>query len=159
MLFINREGVKKWFEEAVRLDATAPSDLKEVLLRGHPNIEGFLDRMTKQLREAERINLRRGKHIKPKTFQDTVYDLTKLFMKGMEGEARRRYESDMQKIMRRKEEDKIKEFDSVLAGKPEGEFAEAGVLHDEAIDQTRQEGDTQASVEKSFQKVVQQSRN
>ena len=151
---IAREQIKNYFIEAVTLSTKHPSDLKDTLLRGHPKLEGFIDRLTHQMRQAEIVLMGRGQVLKLKTIQDTVYDMTEVFMTGMEGEAKRRHESDMQKIMRQKEEDKKKEFDAVLAGKPEGEFAEAGVISDETIDQTRQAGNDKASIEEGFKKVT-----
>lgn len=130
--------VKKWFEEAVRLNVEAPQELRETLLRGHPKLEGFLENLTSQLLDAETKCRLRGVTLKQKTMQDFVYDLTKYFMQGMEGEAKRRYESDIEKLARQAEADKLKEFDSVLEGKAEGEFAEAGVISNEEIDNQRE---------------------
>lgn len=133
-----RAQIKKWFEEAVTLDVEAPRELKDRLLLGHPNIEKFIDNLHKEMIEGERLCKQRGLTLKLKTMQDSVYDMTKFFIKGMEGEARRRYESDFDKAMRANEQAKIKEFDAVLAGKAEGEFAEAGVISNEKIDNERQ---------------------
>jgi hypothetical protein len=131
--------IRKWFFEEVRMNKEAPQDLKDTLLKGHPKIDGFINRLTDQLIKAEEVCRRKGVKLKNKTIQDTVYDLTKYFMKGLEGEAKRRYESDVQKTLRQAEAQKQKEFDAVLAGKPEGEFAEAGVISNEEIDKQRED--------------------
>lgn len=133
-----RIQVKKWFTEAVQLDTEAPRELKDSLLRGHERLEGFFDNLTDQIQKAEEVCRRRGVTLKAKTIQDLVYDMTKYFMRGMEGEAKRRYETDLQKFYREQEEKKLKEFDAVLAGKAEGEFAEAGVITNEEIDKQRE---------------------
>lgn len=134
-----RPQLQKWFEEAVRLDLEAPQDLKDVLLRGHPKVENFLNNMCAQIEKAEQVCRGRGVQLKQKTLQDFTYDMAKYFMKGIEGEARRRYESDLQRIAREAEAQKQKEFDAVLAGKPEGEFLEAGVISNEEIDKQRED--------------------
>lgn len=136
---MDKAQVKKWFEEAVRLDLEAPQELKDTLLRGHPNLESFLDRMTRQLSQAQMINFKRRRPISQKTLQDFVYDMTKYFMKGMQGEAEKRYESDLKRAAREAEEQRLKEFDQVLEGKSVGEFAEAGVISNEQIDKAREQ--------------------
>lgn len=133
-----RPKIKQWFFEAVRLDLEAPQDLKETLLRGHPRLDGFIDNICAQVIKAEGLCRGKGLVIKEKTLQDLTYDLTKYFMRGLQGEAERRYESDIKRLAREAEEAKLKEFDAVLAGKAEGEFAEAGVITNEKIDQERE---------------------
>lgn len=133
-----RNQIKQWFNEAVRLNVQAPQELKDSLLRGHPNLDNFLDRMCAQIEKADQVCRSRGVQLKQKTLQDFTYDMANYFMKGMEGEAKRRYESDMQRLAREAEEQRLKEFDAVLAGRPEGEFAEAGVISNEQIDKARE---------------------
>ena len=130
--------IKKWFEEAVRLDPVAHQDLKDAVLRSGPRVDLFLNKLRKEFRDAEKLCKQRGVTLKLKTMQDATYDMTKVFMAGMEEEARRRYESDFDKSMRQIQADKEKEFDAVLAGNAQGEFAEAGVISNEEIDSQRQ---------------------
>lgn len=130
--------VRQWFEEAVRLDLTAPQELKETLLRGHPKLEGFLENLAGEIIKAEGICKTRGIVLKEKTIQDFVYDMTKFFMAGMEGEAKKRYESDLARLAREAEASKIQEFEDVLSGNASGEFAEAGVISNEEIDNKRE---------------------
>jgi len=130
--------VRQWFEEAVRLHPTASSELKQTLLRGHPNLDEFLRKITVQLNQAYLILLKKGTIIKPKTQQDFVYDLTNYFILGMEGEAKRRYESDLARSAREAEAAKLQEFESVLEGNAIGEFAEAGVINDKELEEQRQ---------------------
>lgn len=134
-----RLQVKQWFLEAVRLDLEAPQELRETILRGHERLDGFYDNLTAQILKAEKVLAIKGKTVKKQTLQDFVYDMAKYFMKGMEGEAKRRYETDLQKFYREQEEKKIKEFDAVLSGKAEGDFAEAGVITNEEIDKQRED--------------------
>jgi len=133
-----RLQIKAWFLEAVQLDLEAPRELKDSILRGHERLEGFYDNLTDQIQKAEKLLESRGKTLKKETIQTTVYDMAKVFMQGLEGEAKRRYETDLQKFLRQQEADKIKEFESVLSGNAEGEFAEAGVISNEEIDNQRE---------------------
>ena len=133
-----RIKIKAWFQEAVRLDLESPQELKAVLLRGHPRLEGFIDNMCAQIEQAEKVCRVKGVVLREKTIQDFTYDMAKYFMKGMEGEAKRRYESDLERIAREAKAQKLQEFDAVLEGKPEGEFAEAGVISNEKIDKERE---------------------
>jgi len=135
-----RTQIKMWFNEAIKLDKDAPRELKDSLLKGHPKLEGFIDNLTAQVLEAEKKCRQRGVQLKKKTIQDFVYDLTKYFMQGMEGEARRRYETDFQKAVRDAKINQEKEFDEVLAGNVSGEFAEAGIITNEKIDREREVG-------------------
>lgn len=130
--------VKKWFEEAVRLDTVAHQELKDAVLRASPRVDLFVNNLVKEFNEADKLCRQRGLTLKLKTMQDATYDMTKVFLTGMEGEARRRYESDFDKSVRQMKADQEKEFDAVLAGKAEGEFAEAGVISNEKIDNERQ---------------------
>lgn len=133
-----RQQIKKWFEEAVRLDFTTDPELKRVLLQGHPKIDGFVDRMTEQFIQAEKVCRQKKVFLKQKTIQDTVYDMTKFFMKGLEGEAKRRHESDLQRVAREAEANKIQEFEDVLSGNLKDEWLEAGVITNEKIDKERE---------------------
>jgi hypothetical protein len=134
-------NVKKWFYEAVALDTTYPKELKDTLkTSGHKNLEGFFDNMVFQLEEAEKKCLKQGTPLKLDTMREAVYSMAPIFMQGMTGESIQRYEADIQKSIREHEADKIKEFESVLSGNAEGEFAEAGVITNEEIDQQREVG-------------------
>jgi hypothetical protein len=129
--------IKKWFEEATRL-APFEDELKRAVLRDNSRVQFFISGLTQQLEQAESINVKRGKFIKEKTYQEFVYSMTTLFLTGIKREAERRYESDLAKLARKAEADKIKEFDQVIAGKAEGEFADAGVITNDKIDAQRE---------------------
>lgn len=131
-----RLQIKKWFFEAVALDTVYPQSLKDTLKNsGHANLEGFFDRMVIQIEGAEKKCLLQGTPIKLDTMREAVYSMAPIFMQGMSGESIQRFEADVQKSLRDKEADKIKEFEAVLSGNAEGEFAEAGVISNEKIDQ------------------------
>lgn len=134
-----REQIKKWFREAVQLDIEIETELKRKLLaEDHPNLNKFLDNLCDQIEKADEQCRRKGLVLKQKTIQDTVYDFTKYFALGIQGEAKRRYESDLEKSAREAELAKVEEFEDVLQGKATGEFAEAGVISNEKIDAERE---------------------
>jgi hypothetical protein len=132
-------NIKKWFWEAVAFDTQYPLSMKETLkTSGHKNLEGFFDNLVIQFEEAEKKCIAQGTPLKLDTMREAVYSMASVFMQGMEGESIQRYEADIQKAIREKEADKIKEFESVLSGNAEGEFAEAGVITNEEIDKQRE---------------------
>jgi hypothetical protein len=131
--------VKQWFFEAIKLDVDCPPELRAILERGHPRLEGFIARMAFELETALNINARKGIMISPNTQQQIVYDMTKYFVLGLKTEAKKRYESDLERLAREAEAQKLKEFDDVLSGNATGEFAEAGVITNEAIDKERED--------------------
>lgn len=136
-------NIKKWFWEAVALDTKYPLSMKETLkTSGHKNLEGFFDNLVIQFEQAEKKCIAQGTPLKLDTMREAVYSMASVFMQGMEGESIQRYEADIKKQLREKEADKIKEFESVLSGNAEGEFAEAGVITDEKIDAQREVGFT-----------------
>lgn len=134
-----KANIKKWFWEAVALDTQFPMSMKETLkTSGHKNLETFFDNMVIQFEQAEKKCIAQGTPLKLDTMREAVYSMASVFMQGMEGEATQRYEAEIQKTLREKEADKIKEFESVLSGNAEGEFAEAGVISNEEIDKQRE---------------------
>lgn len=134
-----RQQIKNWYREAVQLDLEIEPELKRKLLQeDHPNLNRFIDNLCAQVEQADKICQRKGLILKQKTIQTTVYDMTKFFVMGLQGEAKRRYESDIDKAAREAEAAKIKEFEDVLAGNATGEFAEAGVITNEKIDRERE---------------------
>lgn len=133
--------VRQWFKEAVNLHPTAASELKHSVLQENPvplNVQLFLDNLTRELKKADKINMRRGVYLKEKTYQETVYDMTNLFISGFESVVNKRKESELARVAREAEDAKKKEFDDVLAGNATGEFAEAGVISDEKEDNKRE---------------------
>lgn len=136
-----RLQIKKWFWEAIALDVKYPQDLKDSLkLNGHPNLETFFDNLVKEIEQAEIKCKAQRTPLKNSTVQEAVYTMAEVFLIGMENERRMQFEAEINKSVRQKESDKIKEFEAVLAGKAEGEFAEAGLITNEKIDSQREVG-------------------
>lgn len=133
-----KEQIKKWFEESVRLNFKIDPELKRILLSNPPNLDKFITNLCREFENADRVCRSRGLVLKQKTIQDTVYDMTEVFITVMENEAKRRYETDLAKLAREKEAAQIKEFEDVLSGNATGEFAEAGVITNEKIDAQRE---------------------
>lgn len=140
-MFLTESKVRQWFKEAVNLHVTAPSELKRAVLAENPtppNVDKFITNIRKQLQDADSINMRKGKYLKESTYQQTVYDMTNLFVDCFEGAANKRKESDLDRIAREAVGAQEKEYEAVLSGKAIGEFAEAGVISDEKEDRKRE---------------------
>lgn len=131
--------IKKWFEEAVRLNPECEDELKRKLLRfDHPLIERFFGELRKQIEQGQRLCEQRGLVLRESTMQEAVYDMTAMFVLGIKGRAKLMYESDLAKAAREAEAQQVQEFEDVLSGNPTGEFLEAGVISDEKIDSARE---------------------
>lgn len=128
---------KEYFLEAVRMNVNSDPALRDKLLNGyHPRVEGFITNLNNEIRKARLKLIRKGKIITEQTVKGLVYDFTAMFMSNMETEARRRYESDLERVAREAQIQEHKDMDATLDGKPSGIFEEAGVQID---DQTRQD--------------------
>lgn len=127
--------IKKWFVEAVKLNPEVSGELQRKLTREYPpdpHVEKFLDNLAEQFIKADQLLQKQGLFVKEKTMQDTVYDMTKVFITAIELEAKRMYESDLEKAARRAKEDEIKAMDDFLAGGTDNEYAEElGLINEE----------------------------
>lgn len=129
-----KNKVLKWYEEAVRL-SECDSELKRKLLspRRPPKLNLFIDNMCKAFVDADKLLVGRGLFVKETTMQTTVYDMTKVFITGIELEAKRMYESDLDKAARKAEADKVAAMDNFLAGGTDNEYAEELGLKNEEV--------------------------
>jgi hypothetical protein len=122
--------IRGWFDEAVALEQ-APEELKRSL-KTNPRVQLFFDNLTVQICEADKLCTKRGLRLKESTIQTTVYDMTKIFLSTVEAEAKRRYESDLDKAARAAEASKAKAMDDFLSGGTDNEYAEElGLINEE----------------------------
>lgn len=127
--------IKKHFHLAV--GSLNPPDisneLKHELLKGnHVMVNRFYQNLAKQLNDVQVSRRNKGK--KPASLQDVVWmihGLTKVFVTGIEVQAKRRIESELERLKREQEAQKTKDMESTIAGKPQGIFEEMGVVTDE----------------------------
>lgn len=129
-----KSRVRTWFNEAVKLHPTAPSDLKDKLLNinreKHPRLDLFLERLCLEFAQADKICVGRGLVLQEKTMQDTVYDMTDFFIKLLMKEAGEMYASDLDKAAERAKADAIKQAEDFLAGGKDNEYAEEGLINE-----------------------------
>lgn len=136
-----KNKVRKWFKVYVQNMKTIDAEFKNILNRErHPNLERFFENMAEELIRVQRTRVKRGRKIATdEQLAWLVGQMAEVFVSGMHKEAKRRYETDIERAKREFEAAKIKEFDDTLDGRPSGEFAEAGVITNEKIDGEREE--------------------
>lgn len=119
--------VRTTYAEAVRLHPTASADLKQAL-KTNERVPLFIDNLAKQIgmiadkRASVGRNPPNLKHIK-----EIVYDMVNVMIVSLEREAAERRESDASKMLRKIENDKIKEFENASNGVMTGDFADMGI--------------------------------
>ena len=134
-----RSQVRKWFRAYVPTMKVS-SELKNILIReAHPNLENFFNNMSEELKKVQGHRVFKGqKPADESQLKWLVESMTDVFVSNMETQAKRRYESDLARLQRERDAQKKFEFDETLAGRATGEFAEAGVITNEKIDQERE---------------------
>lgn len=119
-----RDLVLKSYQEAVQLHPTANSDLKRAL-KSHERVPLFINNLCKEIEKAQEYRLRtKKKKYLESTIKSLVYDMTNVFISGIEMEAKQRYESDMQKMIREQEARAKQDLESSASGKLTGEYAD-----------------------------------
>lgn len=105
-------------------EAQVNTELKRSL-RTHPKTQEFLRNITNELVKVHALRMHQGKKaLKAKTIVDTIEGLTKQLILGIEMESERRYESEMQKIIREQKLQRQKDLEASSEGELTGEFEE-----------------------------------
>lgn len=121
--------VLKSYEEAVQLHPTAPSDLKRAL-KAHERVPSFITNLCVEIERVQDLTMRtKQKKFSDKLIKELVYDMTNMFIAGVESEAKARYESDVAKTLRESQAQSKKDLESSATGKLSGEYKD---LADEA---------------------------
>lgn len=108
----------------MQLHPTANSELKRAL-KAHERIPTFIENMCKEIDKVQTLAIkRRKKKYDDHTIKSLVYDMTNIFISGIEQEARKRYESDAQKFLNQQKEQEQKDLDASATGKLSGEYKE-----------------------------------
>lgn len=138
--------VTDYFFEAVKMSVTCDPALRDMILKTqnvetrNPRIVQFLNNLTKEVEGAQDAHQKKfGKYLKETTIKGFIYDFTEIFLKGMESEAKLRYESDLEKSARDAAAQEIQDFENTLSGNASGIFEEAGIITNEKIDAERSE--------------------
>lgn len=135
--------VRAWFMDAVALHPTANTELKASIKRGGARVDLCIANIVKEVEKANILLAPKGLFVTEETMRSTTYDLCDVFILGAELEAKRRYESDLEKAARAAEVSKAKEADDFLTGGTENEYAqELGLVNGE--EKTRTHGEAEA---------------
>ncbi len=124
--------IGKAFNEAVALNKTASSDLKQAL-RNHPAITSSLDKLAIDFEKIAEYRSTKGQpNIDTKHIKAIVSDMVELYCIKIEKEAELRAETDFKRLAREDKERKIRDLDASASGKLQGEYAdfaeEAGLI-------------------------------
>lgn len=116
------EIVKRIFWKTVK-DSKCHPDLKEAL-KVNPDLSNqFISFFSDELSCAQIEGLkRRGRAYKKSSLEWLIADFTNLFIKGIEGHANARRESDINKYLREHANDHIKDMEETLKGKKSGDY-------------------------------------
>jgi hypothetical protein len=122
MLYL--EFVRKTYQEAIALNSKIPSDLK-IALKSHERMPLLFQNLAIELQKVQDLYRARGKPpVSEKTMKSLVYDVTDMFISGVESEAKSRYESDAQKALKELEAQKLKDIQETASGNVSGEYQE-----------------------------------
>jgi hypothetical protein len=112
------------YQEAVRLHPTANSELK-ASLKAHERVPQFIDNMCKELDKVQTMAIaKRGKPYSEKHIKEIVYDMTNVFIMGVEEVARKRYESEARKYLEQRQAQERADLESSASGKLQGEYVD-----------------------------------
>lgn len=108
-------------------------------LKNSPRTKVFLHNLSEEISKAERlVTVRRGRPLKLSTIQATIWDMSRLLLRGIEREATKRIQSEAEKKREQKEADYLKDLEATVDGNPQGEFEELEVTEIEPEeDQTK----------------------
>jgi hypothetical protein len=129
--------------DAVALHPTANTELKASIKRGGARVDLCVSNIVKEIEKANVILAPNGLFVTEDTMRSTTYDLCDVFILGAELEAKRRYESDLEKAARAAEVSKAKEADDFLAGGSDNVYTqELGLINGE--EKTRTHGEAKS---------------
>lgn len=116
--------IRDTYNEAVRLHPSINSELK-LALKSHERVPTFVDALAKEVEQVQNVMLSTGKEkIKDDTIKHLVYDLTNLFITGIEKQAELRQESDVKRMLREQAVSYKKDLDESADGNLKGDFAD-----------------------------------
>ncbi len=130
MLYL--ELVRKTYQEAIALNRNINSDLRTAL-KSHERMPLLFQNLALELEKVQALQVSKGKPpVSEKTMKSLIYDMTDMFISGVEAEAKSRYETDAQKAMKAIAAQKVKDITETAAGNVSGDFEdifkEGGVI-------------------------------
>lgn len=132
---MNLKKIREYYQQAVALHPTAHSDLKKAL-KTHERVPKFIDNLFFEIMKVQDQRVISGKkQYADKHIQDLVYDMTNLFITGLEHQYKEREKSELAKTAEKAKQDYQSDLDKSASGKMHGEFEEltkeAGVVFHE----------------------------
>lgn len=104
-----------------------PSELRHAL-KAHERLPTFMQRVALELAQVQDLRATKGKPpVSEATIVATICDMTEVFISSVLMEASRKRETDLARIAREAEAQYQRELEQTAAGKPTGEFEEAGL--------------------------------
>lgn len=133
-----RTLVRTTYDEAVKLHATAPSDLK-VALKSHERVPQFIDNLAMEFTKVADLRSKKAQALPAvKHLKEIVYDMTDVFISGLIQENERMRESEIKKAQRLIEKQNKENLDAASTGNFKGDYAdiakEAGLTTDDSRD-------------------------
>lgn len=122
MLYL--ELVRKTYQEAIALNRNISSDLR-IALKSHERMPLLFQNLATELEKVQALQLSKGKPpVSEKTMKSLIYDVTDMFISGVEAEAKSRYESDAQKMLKAQALQAQKDIENTASGNVSGDFEE-----------------------------------
>lgn len=129
--------------DAVTLHPTANTELKTSIKKGGARVDLCVANIVKEIEKANVLLAPKGLFVTEETMRSTTYDLCDVFILGAELEAKRRYESDLEKAARAAEASTAKEAEDFLAGGTDNTYSqELGLINGE--EKTRTHGEAKS---------------
>jgi hypothetical protein len=136
-----KDKISTWFYQAVE-ESQHKYELKQAILKKPLHVKEFEQSLISNVLEATPIAARKiGQDIKTENLKSLVYDLTNIYLNGIEKEAQRRIQSDIARAIEARKKQDLEDLDKTVSGTPSGEFKEYikdGLILDETIIGSRQ---------------------
>lgn len=124
-----RKIVREAYQEAIALNVTIDAELKAAL-RAHERVPAFIDNLALEIEKVAALRQKRGKrNLDEKIVKEMVYDVTAIFIAGLQTQAKRNFESDMERIAREQALQKQKDLEQTAEGNISGDYEEFGIIH------------------------------
>ena len=123
MLAPYRGLVTRAYQKAL-LKLDIDSDLRRAL-KSHERVPKFIDNLSEEFTKLASSRLKIGKQLPAeKHLEAIVVDFTTVFVQGIQNQAEKRYESDIQKMLRKAEEDNRRDLEQTIDGNASGDYAD-----------------------------------
>ena len=119
-----QELARDYYQECIRLHPEIDAEFKRSL-KIHMRVPVFIDNLAKQFQLIQDLRISKGKPPLDKLkLKEIVYDLTALFINSVQEEARKKYQSEANRIMEEQAKQKLKDLQETANGNPSGDYEE-----------------------------------